>query len=307
MVRRTIVLLLIAAWLIPLTVQAQTDVKLSSLEVDLWPEYDRPNLLVIYKAVVSPEVTLPVGLTFRIPVNAEVNAIAVRQLDGNALLNAVYDRQASGEWAQVTFTASSPQVQIEYYDPGLQREGQQRRFEYHWPGDYAVDALVIQVQQPAGASEMRISPSLGSGLQGGDGFTYYTADVGSLTAGNTFKISLEYQKQDEGLSVENLEVRPSSPVTSQTSGWLNWQQYLPWIVGVLGVLLIAGGGLWYWQSGRERAPAEVRRRRRSPPLSSAEADATPGPGGAIYCHQCGKRASPGDRFCRSCGSRLRTE
>jgi uncharacterized OB-fold protein len=25
----------------------------------------------------------------------------------------------------------------------------------------------------------------------------------------------------------------------------------------------------------------------------------------VYCSQCGKRATPGDRFCRTCGSELR--
>jgi hypothetical protein len=287
--------------------QAQAEAKLSSLEVDLWPEYDKPNMLVIYKATVSPEVTLPVEMVFRLPVNAEVNAVAVRELDGSGLLNAVYDRQVSGDWAQLTFTASTPQVQIEYYDPGLQRDGTQRRFEYRWPGDYAVDALVIQVQQPTGASEMRISPGLGTGQQGGDGLTYYTADVGSLAGGSTFEISLEYQKPDEKLSVEDLEVRPSGPVASQASSLVDWRQYLPWILGGLGILLIAGGGLWYWQSRKAFAPVESRRRRRVASPSAGEAQAAPEAGGAIYCHQCGKRASPGDRFCRSCGSRLRTE
>ncbi len=32
------------------------------------------------------------------------------------------------------------EVQIEYYDPGLQKNADQRHFEYTWPGDYAVDA-----------------------------------------------------------------------------------------------------------------------------------------------------------------------
>jgi hypothetical protein len=305
--RTAIILLLITTLLIPMATQAQAEVRLSSLEVDLWPEYDRPNMLVIYKATVSPEVTLPVELFFRLPVNAEVNAVAVRELDGSALLNAVYDRRVSGDWAQLTFTASTPQIQIEYYDPGLQRDGLQRRFEYRWPGDYAVGALVIQVQQPTGASEMRISPSLGTGQQGGDGLTYYTADIGSLAGGNTFEISLEYQKLDERLSVENLEVRPSGPVSNQASSLANLRQYLPWILGALGILLVAGGGFWYWQSGKAGAPGETRRRRRQASPGAGEVQAAPEAGSAIYCHQCGKRASPSDRFCRSCGSRLRTE
>jgi hypothetical protein len=59
-------------------VQAQGEaVVLSQLRIDLWPEHDRPNMLVIYKAVLGSDVTLPVSLTFRIPAAAgEPNGVA---------------------------------------------------------------------------------------------------------------------------------------------------------------------------------------------------------------------------------------
>jgi hypothetical protein len=82
--------------------------------------------------------------------------------------------------------------------------------------------------------------------------------------------------------------------------------YLPWILGFLGIALIAGGGWWYWRSGlsKERSPAGAARPRRKPSTSREPAAS---PEGYVYCHECGKRAGPGDRFCRACGARLRTE
>ena len=50
------------------TAGAQESPSLESLAIDLWPEYDKPGVLVIYKAVLSPEVTLPAEITLRIPV-----------------------------------------------------------------------------------------------------------------------------------------------------------------------------------------------------------------------------------------------
>ena len=281
---------------------AQGDVKFSSLEVDLWPEYDQPSLLVIYRAVLSDEVSLPAQLTFRIPtVAGRPTAVAVGQtLDSVADVES--DVQTNGEWAEVSFLAAAPAVQIEYYDPGLAKTGNQRRFTYTWPGDYGVDDLRIQVQQPVDASEMSISPALEPGSQGQDGLTYYNKDIGSVAAGEPFTIQANYRKGSDTLTVRNLSVEPGAPA-ERTGGNLrsDMMAALPWILGLLGVILIVGGGLWYWQSGRSGVRSPARRRK---PASARES--TPAEG-YIYCHNCGKRAGPGDRFCRTCGTKLRVE
>ena len=164
----------------PIGVNAQEIVTLSSLEVDLWPEYDRPNVLVIYHATIPPEISLPVEVTFRIPADAgNPNAVAMRQLD-ESLISTPFDRQVNGEWGLITFTATSPKIQLEYYDPSLEKEGEQRHFEYTWSGDYAVQNLTIQAQQPVGAEDVRFSPSMNSSITGQDGMVYYAAEPTQL-------------------------------------------------------------------------------------------------------------------------------
>jgi hypothetical protein len=273
------------------------------MEVALWPEYDQPTMLVLYRAALPAEVTLPVELTFRIPVaSGEPHAVAVQQ-PGGPLMTASYTRQVSGDWALITFTATSPQIRLEYYDPGLSKEGRQREFEYQWPGDYPVDSFLIEVQQPTGSTDMRISSVTATSSQGQDGLVYHTAEVGSFEAGEPFSITVEYQKDSDALTADDLEVLPSAPLNAEENVRFDARTWLPWILGGLGVLLLAGGGWWYWRTNREEAPARDRRRRRAP---STPVD-TAAPGDGIYCHQCGKRASAGDRFCRSCGARLRVE
>jgi hypothetical protein len=104
------------------------------------------------------------------------------------------------------------------------------------------------------------------------------------------------------LSASTLKLQPSAPVTSVTPGQNSLMAALPWALGGLGVALIAGGGAWYYFSGRQNQGSQPRRRRRATAPVEVEDD-----GGYIYCHQCGKRASPGDRFCRTCGTKLRVE
>ena len=287
----------------PIGVNAQEIVTLSSLEVDLWPEYDRPNVLVIYHATIPPEISLPVEVTFRIPVEAgNPNAVAVRQVDGS-LISVAYDRQVNGEWGLITFTATSPQVQLEYYDPSLEKDSEQRHFEYTWPADYAVQNMAIQAQQPVGAEDVRFSPSMNSSFTGQDGMVYYATEVGSLGTGETYTIAMDYAKANDILSVEQFEVQPSANL--EPSGQTDWLSFLPWVLGLLGIALIAGGGFWYWRQSKGEEPGTQRHRRRRAIHPGTEAASSTEEG--IYCHHCGKRASSNDKFCRSCGTRLRTE
>ena len=305
--KRRILVLIFFGWLL-LSAEvgrAQEGPTFGNLDVALWPEYDRQgNVLVIYKITLPPSVSLPADLTLRIPAAAgKPNAVAVREADG-ILRDVNYQRQVSGDWASINFTATMPEVQFEYYDPALVKQGTQRTFEYRWPGDYPVDFLTIEVQQPLGASQMQFSPATDSSETRGDGLVYYTKRVGDLPGGQTFSQQISYQKESDTLTVGEQQVQPSAPMSASPSTQGSLRTALPWILGLAGVALLVGGAVWYWQSGKDKESGKPKRRRRS-----AASQPQPAAGGEsyIYCHQCGKRAAVGDRFCRTCGTKLRIE
>lgn len=289
---------------LPRAAVAQDVTTLSELEVDLWPEFDQPSMLVIYRITLPPEGSFPLDVELRIPTAAGApNAVAARQANGT-LLNLEYDVSPGSEWSQISFTATTPEVQIEYYDPRLEKDGDNRHFEYRWPGDYAVDNFSIQVQQPSGASNMRISPSFGAGETRSDGLVYYTSEIGSVSLGQALGIAIDYQKESDELSAPSVPVEPSGPLGDSTDGYLTRLPALPWFVGGMGLLLIAGGAFWYWRSGKEpfRSATKPTPRRRK---SASQGEVVGAEDQHIYCHQCGKRALPGDRYCRVCGTLLR--
>jgi hypothetical protein len=297
-------LLLIFFMLLPIGVHAQDLITLSSLQIQIWPEYDKPTVLVIYNLTLSDTTSLPTSVSLPIPIDAgEPNAVAARQVDGS-LYSIDYNRTVAGEWAMINFTATTPDIQLEYYDPGLTKEGTARHFQYAWPGAYAVSQLTIQVQQPLGATEMRISPSLGAGATGSDNLTYFTQNIGAITADQTINITVDYQKSTDILSAENLAVQPSAAIPQSAAPDLNFSSWLPWILGIVGAGLIIGSIVWFWQTGRQRPVTQTRRRRSRSAVSEPEVDPSSAEA-AVYCSQCGKRASPGDQFCRSCGTQIR--
>ena len=264
MQKKFIIMFVLALLFLTPAAQAQGPLSLEEFEISLWPEYDRQDVLVIYKAKLPADVSLPVDVTLKIPaVAGEPHAVAVRQMDG-ALLNAAYEREVEGEWALITITATMPEIQLEYYDPQIEVDGGQRSYTYVWPGNYAVDAMRFVVQQPIGASQVSIEPDLGSFTQyQGDPMQYYIMDVGSPKLNEMVSVDVNYFKDSDTLSIESLQVQPSAPVIDSNGTSTGFIEYLPWILGGLGVLLLVGGGVWYWQMNKAPSQPASQKHRRS--------------------------------------------
>lgn len=307
--RRNLLLILLVFSLIgTIPASAQSSLVLDRLEIGLWPEYDRPDVLVIYRIFLSSEVSLPVQMSFRIPreVGAPYN-LAMKDMDG-MLYNLAYTTELQDEWLKVTFTSPSSEIQLEYYDPSLNKNGAVRDFEFVWTGDYTVNNMVIDVQQPSTATDMQIFPTFGAGLLGEDGLTYYSQQVGSVKSGTTVTVRFTYNKPDDELSFGSQSVQPVQAASTAEAGKIDASSILPWIIGGVGMLLVVGGLVWFMAArNREAAVARAGNRRHRPAHHSAVSPAARDSSASIYCSQCGRKAAPGDVFCRSCGKHLRTD
>jgi hypothetical protein len=303
--RLFVVLVLLAGLFITVPAQAQSTPVIEDLEIGLWPEYDRTDVLVIYRITLSPNATLPAQMIIRIPreAGAPYN-LAMKDVDG-LLYNLAYTSEIQDEWLKVTFTTPSAELQLEYYDPGLTKEANQRSYEYKWNGDFTVNNLVVAIQQPVNATEMKILPDFGAGVVQEDGLTYFTKQVGSVTAGTTFTVRFGYGKPDDSLSFGSQSVQPVQAASGDAAGRVNASDFLPWVLGGVGLLLVVGGLVWFVvtrnrSSSASSAKNRHRSARRQPDRVGSQVD-------PVFCSKCGRRASSSDGFCRACGNRLRSE
>lgn len=281
---------------------AQEGPSIESLEVLLWPEYDQPAVLVIYRVTLTSDTTLPAQLTLPIPAAVtELHAVAAGTAwDGLFLAN--FTRVEEGDWALLTIDVNQRLVQVEYY-VDLNVGGEARDYTFTWPGGVEIGSLSYEVQAPFGASDMVVAPP-GTERVADDGLTYVEGDLGRQEASSSVQISFSYSKASPGLTIDVLQptgpLEPAGSDSGLPEGLAGW---LPWAAGALGLVLVAGGGLLYWRMNQ--APVERRSRPRQRPPRSRREQAGEIDASAVFCHICGTQAAVSDRFCRRCGTRLR--
>jgi hypothetical protein len=292
--------LLLVLMIFPSSAGAQGRIKLDSINIELWSEYDQPSMLVIYQFIVSQDTPLPAEVTLRFPKDGNLVAVAVEN-NGKFFNKDFTPPVEQGDWQTIKINVESyVPHRIEYYQP-LTMDGDQRQFKYQWLGDYEVREFTVTVVVPADSTGLVTSPALESTTSaanetGASG----TVIKNNLGMGHWFQFELEYQRTSTALTKPDqstAQVGPVTPVDENTPGRVSITN-LPWIIGGFGLALIGIALFSYWRSTQS---SDTQPRKRHRPKTEEGAD------GQAYCHECGARAHAGDRFCRTCGSRLRVE
>ncbi len=250
-------------------------------------------MLVMYSFELADDTPLPAELRVRVPVNAEVNAVA--KFSEGTMLTLPYDTPVrDGDWVIITLVVDElTSYRVEYYAP-LEKNGSNRNFSFRWEDDVAVENLFIEVQQPLNARNFKTTPTLPDTRE--DELTYHTFSAGGVKAGDIFGLEISYEKDNDNLTVSSMPIEVVG-APENDAGSFSLSDSLPMILVGVGILLIVGGLLYFFLAGRSNHRDGNTRKRHAPSTVSS--------GGNIYCHECGSRASAGDKFCRSCGVKLR--
>lgn len=301
------VLLLFAFTLACKPVYAQGDsgetTRLGILEVDLRPEFDRTEMLVIYHIVLTSDTQLPATVTIPIPKEAvKPSALAwVDPVDGS-MYSLEYQVEERSGMVYVTFTTTAREIALEYYDPGLAISGVTRDYTFRWPGGFTVDALNFYFLQPKGAENVVIKPDMGSARNDANGTLAYYKELGSFQPGNSFEINIRYDKATDELTAVDTGLQPAEPITDSTRGRTSLGEVIPWIAGSLLFLFVVFITWWVWLSRKTRFGVDKSGKRHNVSRKAYALDED-----VIHCHECGQRAVKGDVFCRVCGAKLRIE
>lgn len=269
---------------------------LAHLEIDIWPEFDRASsVLVIVRGEITADATLPAQVSVRIPVSSGGPiAVAEAATATEQLLELPYQRSdIQVDFMTISFSATKRLFHVEFYDP-LGTETPERAYSYLWAGDFSVAQVTLQLQEPALASGVSVSPDLGAPIAQSDGPPYRQADLGALELGEVLAVEVGYQRTETRTSADILGLGQEAAASS--SGESEWTTTRLLVLGGMGAAsaLLVATALVLWRRQRVRARAapasRVQRRRQG---------AAGGSGAA--CSKCSSELGPGARFCPSCG------
>jgi hypothetical protein len=309
--KRLFLLILILSTLLATVIPVQaSELSISHLEIDIWPEYDQPSVLVIFHVSFSSTSSLPARVSLRIPASAgDPYSVAMKDLDG-MMYDLEYSVIPDGNWNRIEFVTSSQDLQLEFYKPYFNKSKVSRGFFFSWISDYPIQDLSVSIQHPKTAVDMVIQPNPDRVIVNpNDGLTYYKIDYGSLEKGASLTVSLAYVKTNDELSASIGPVEPASPLPAQRTIWQSIESVLPSIWGnrnlmITAALLLCALFLFALLLLVVRGPVLTRPTRHKAERGNSKAKVASKEEKEIYCFQCGKKARPGDVFCRTCGSKL---
>jgi hypothetical protein len=300
------ILLLLAAGLAAAPVAAQTEAtRLASLAVELWPDYDRPAMLVLLTGTLPADVPLPATVAIPLPAAADVNAVARYDALGGLFSDVDY----TATDGQLTLTTPTDRFRVEYYVPYTVNGGE-HAYTFDWTADLNIDEVTVVVQQPVAATEFNVTPAPdGTAAGRGDDLIYHTLPARSVGAGEPFTVGVVYSVEAPVLSAPSQSLPVDAAATAApTSPTTTDERVDPlWLLAGAAALALIGGA---WYMGRRHGQTTARARKPQParPVKRAGSKspaARPNQPTARYCHNCGQPAQSEDTFCRNCGVQLK--
>jgi len=277
---------------------AQTPDRLTSLKISLWPEFDKPTVLVLLDGVLADTSNLPRQVSVVLPPEAQLFVTTWENPDGSLApeQSAQQAKQDDG-YTRVTFTIAQPRFRVEYYHD-LLRGAPDKVMNFAYKSIGAVDAVTLEIQQPLKATNFAVTPAAQSTRTDSDGFKYFSYAFSNITAGQMITAQVKYTKTDPNPSAQSVPPpTPARGLSAAPTGNDSNNLFLLIALVALGVTAMLGFFLLQQRSQETRLPVDRQRRRRRGGAAAV----------SVFCTQCGRTLGPEDNFCPKCGAKRRVQ
>lgn len=256
---------------------AQQDVQeVTFMSFELWPDFDRSELLVIHSILLSPQQQLPATVRYPLPENGTLHTVAQFDDTQDSLSDQVNYTQTNNE---LLIELPTSGLRVEYYVP-YQLNGQTRLIDFTWVSAFTADLLQMSVQQPRDTTAFTLNADVLESRVTDNGLRYHILPPSSVNQGETVAISFAYDAP-----VGALTAPPSIPdlptAESESSLLNNLANNLP-LVGVALLLFLIS--IIFLRQGWQERQAPLKR-----PLRNKT------------CANCGQENKGGSKFCSQCG------
>ncbi len=263
------------------------DSPFNSFIIALWPEYDRPGVLVILTGEIKTD-QLPLRIRTPLPDGVDIVMAMGQEGGGSDLSPVAVSFEGSLKWIDATFLA--PQFQIEFYFNPFE-ENKLREFEYLFQINQPLETYHVAVQVPLGGEAFSFSETDVDSVRDDHGLNYIRKRFAGLAADLPKPFSFSYQNESGRLTVNILEgMLDNMPnqefqTDSQTESVKRYRlpTFEPYLIlGVVAVIVAAV----FWRTDKKRGDTSQKN-------------------GKNFCSNCGSKIGGSGKFCGNCGIKLK--
>jgi hypothetical protein len=288
--------LLWAAAPVAAQVAAQDPNQLAQLKISIWPEYDRPNVLVLLDGTLAERTNLPRQVAVLIPSGAELSVTTWQNPDGTFAPEQPSQSTDLGDgYTRVTFTITQSSYRVEYY-ADLLKGAPAKTMDFVFKSQAAIAQATLEVQQPPQSTNFSITPPAQTFRTDPDGFKYFSSQFANLAAGQLVTAQVRYSKADANPSVPPSAL--ANPPANASAPASNSSTNVFFLIALVVLGLTAVLGFLVWQRRNvSAAPAQTRPNARGKRRGSVR--------DGVFCPQCGHGLGAEDNFCPKCGTKRR--
>ncbi len=289
---------------------------MARLRLSIWPEYDDPRVLIMWRGEMAPRQAFPAHITLPLPKGAEIVGAGMIS-DQNELLPHPYEVLPGDMHDSLQLNLPVARFFLEFYYNPFPASGAEKRFTYTLPTPYPVEGLEVDIQQPLKATNFILDPAPMEHLTDKQGFTYHQFSYHDIAPGQPQTFTISYTKTVPTPSVPKQQPAPQRPRNVPPLS----RNVLVSLSILAGAIVLFAGWAWWLRGSLSRHVRDTSPAPQSPPTPSAflallqedvQLPETPGttpeqPHTRVvnFCTQCGHKLLPDDHFCSGCGKPIK--
>jgi hypothetical protein len=173
------------------------------MKVSILPEYDSPDVLVIYEGKFADRDAFPNKVTFTLPKYVTKLTDVCSLSPGGQHFCQLYDIFDKGEYNETSVKLPYSDFFIDFkYSPFKVKHGRlERNFEYILKSVYPIDLLEVSIQEPMRVESFTLSPEpINKTIK--KGFNYYNYKFNDIKQAQDVRFRIKYIKNDIKPSVD---------------------------------------------------------------------------------------------------------
>src|SRR5919198_2536210 len=134
------------------------DLIMARLRLSIWPEYDDPRVLIMWRGEMTPRQAFPASITLPIPKGAEIIGAGMVS-EQNELLLHPHQVLPGATQDTLQLNLPVPRFFVEFYYNPFTTSGPEKRFTYSAPTTYPIEFFEVDIQQPLKATAFTLDPA----------------------------------------------------------------------------------------------------------------------------------------------------